>query len=217
MENLVEDNGICDYQYLLTMRLALQKEVESPFGDNCIYDLGDWCAPWWRKPVSYADLDAFFKSNGCSWLRQSVSIGSWRGDTGEGEQAARIIRASLEQHGLTLEQARARYGKRQVADARKWAETVAFFATGSSFLDIAEVVDRSVAQVSKEIYDTWCEDYYIGCIDVIARLAFDGYLMREQGLYEDGAEPGEVIELEEYVESEPQKLLDLGTPSARSV
>lgn len=25
MENLVEDNGICDCHYLLTMRLALQK------------------------------------------------------------------------------------------------------------------------------------------------------------------------------------------------
>lgn len=139
------------------------------------------------------------------------------GDAGEGEKAARIIRASLEQHGLTLEQARARYGKRQVADARKWAETVAFFATGCSFLDLAEVVDRSVAQVSKEIYDTWCEDYYIGCIDDIAKWAFDGYLVREQGLYEDGVEPGEVIELEEYVEGEPQELHVLGTPSAHSV
>ena len=32
MENLVEDNGICDCHYLLTMRLALQREVDSPFG-----------------------------------------------------------------------------------------------------------------------------------------------------------------------------------------
>lgn len=39
MENLVEDNGICDCHYLLTMRLALQKEVDSPFGINSIYDL----------------------------------------------------------------------------------------------------------------------------------------------------------------------------------
>lgn len=177
MENLVEDNGICDCHYLLTMRLALQREVDSPFGINSIYDLGDWCAPWWRKPVSYADLDAFFESNGCGWLRQSIGIGSWRGDAGEDEKAARIIRASLEQHGLTLERARARYGKRRVSEARKWAETVAFFATGCSFLDIAEVVDRSVAQVSKEIYDTWCKDYYIGCVDNICKLAFDGYLV----------------------------------------
>ena len=94
MENLVEDNGICDCHYLLTMRLALQREVDSPFGINSIYDLGDWCAPWWRKPVSYADLDAFFESDGCSWLRQSIGIGSWRGDAGEDEKAARIIRAS---------------------------------------------------------------------------------------------------------------------------
>lgn len=99
MENLVEDNGICDCHYLLTMRLALQKEVDSPFGINSIYDLGDWCAPWWRKPVSYADLDAFFESHGCGWLRQSIGIGSWRGVAGEGEKAERIIRTSLEQHG----------------------------------------------------------------------------------------------------------------------
>lgn len=102
MENLVEDNGICDCHYLLTMRLALQREVDSPFGINSIYDLGDWCAPWWRKPVSYADLDAFFESNGCGWLRQSIGIGSWRGDAGEDEKAARIIRASLEQHATIV-------------------------------------------------------------------------------------------------------------------
>ena len=131
MENLVEDNGICDCHYLLTMRLALQREVDSPFGINSIYDLGDWCAPWWRKPVSYADLDAFFESNGCGWLRQSIGIGSWRGDAGEDEKAARIIRASLEQHGLTLERARARYGKRRVSEARKWAETVASSPPGA--------------------------------------------------------------------------------------
>ena len=117
----------------------------------------------------------------------SVVGAAWQG---EGEKAERIIRTSLEQHGLTLERARARYGKRRVSEARKWAETVAFFATGCSFLDIAEVVDRSVAQVSKEIYDTWCEDYYIGCVDNIAKLAFDGYLVREQGLDEDGGRTG---------------------------
>lgn len=195
----------------------MQKEVDSPFGINSIYDLGDWCAPWWRKPVSYADLDAFFESHGCGWLRQSIGIGSWRGVAGEGEKAERIIRTSLEQHGLTLERARARYGKRRVSEARKWAETVAFFATGCSFLDIAEVVDRSVAQVSKEIYDTWCEDYYIGCVDNIAKLAFDGYLVREQGLDEDGVEPGEVIVLEEYMEGVPQESRGLGTSDVHGV
>lgn len=136
---------------------------------------------------------------------------------GEGGKAARIIRASLEQHGLTLERARARYGKRRVSEARKWAETVVFFATGCSFLDIAEVVDRSVAQVSKEIYDTWCKDYYIGCVDNICKLAFDGYLVREQGLDEDGVEPGEVIVLEEYMDGETQELRSLGTSDVHGV
>lgn len=94
---------------------------------------------------------------------------------------------------------------------------MAFFATGCSFLDIAEVVDRSVAQVSKEIYDTWCEDYYIGCVDNIAKLAFDGYLVREQGLDEDGVEPGEVIVLEEYMEGVPQESRGLGTSDVHGV
>ena len=91
------------------------------------------------------------------------------------------------------------------------------FATGCSFLDIAEVVDRSVAQVSKEIYDTWCKDYYIGCVDNICKLAFDGYLVREQGLDEDGVEPGEVIVLEEYMDGETQELRSLGTSDVHGV
>lgn len=218
-----EDGEPCRRQRNLRLPLpadhafGFAKRGRQPFGINSIYDLGDWCAPWWRKPVSYADLDAFFESNGCGWLRQSIGIGSWRGDAGEDEKAARIIRASLEQHGLTLERARARYGKRRVSEARKWAETVAFFATGCSFLDIAEVVDRSVAQVSKEIYDTWCKDYYIGCVDNICKLAFDGYLVREQGLDEDGVEPGEVIVLEEYMDGETQELRSLGTSDVHGV
>ena len=219
MENLVEDNGICDCHYLLTMRLALQREVDSPFGINSIYDLGDWCAPWWRKPVSYADLDAFFESNGCGWLRQSIGIGSWRGDAGEDEKAARIIRASLEQHGLasppnghvpvTARGASAKLGN----GLRPWLSS----PPGARSLDIAEVVDRSVAQVSKEIYDTWCKDYYIGCVDNICKLAFDGYLVREQGLDEDGVEPGEVIVLEEYMDGETQELRSLGTSDVHGV
>lgn len=158
-----------------------------------------------RRAESVAMTVAFL-ATGCT-LADMAAI------TGLGEEAVaeRITRTSLEQHGLTLERARARYGKRRVSEARKWAETVAFFATGCSFLDIAEVVDRSVAQVSKEIYDTWCEDYYIGCVDNIAKLAFDGYLVREQGLDEDGVEPGEVIVLEEYMEGVPQESRGLGT------
>lgn len=39
----------------------------------------------------------------------------------------------------------------------------------------------------------------------------DGYLVREQGLDEDGVEPGEVIVLEEYMEGVPQESRGLGT------
>lgn len=138
-------------------------------------------------------------------------------DTGHRAGCEVHVLTSLEQHGFTLERARARYGKRRVSEARKWAETVAFFATGCSFLDIAEVVDRSVAQVSKEIYDTWCKDYYTGCVDNICKLAFDGYLVREQGLDEDGVEPGEVIVLEEYMDGETQELRSLGTSDVHGV
>lgn len=169
------------------------------------------------QAVSYADLDAFFESNGCGWLRQSIGIGSWRGDAGEDEKAARIIRASLEQHGLTLERhvpVTARGASAKLGNGlRPWFSS----PPGCSFLDIAEVVDRSVAQVSKEIYDTWCKDYYIGCVDNICKLAFDGYLVREQGLDEDGVEPGEVIVLEEYMDGETQELRSLGTSDVHGV
>ena len=76
-----------------------------------------------------------------------------------------------------LAQARERYGKREKARYRKWAETVAFFATDCSFLDIANLVDRSVAQVVHEIHDTWYEDYMLGCIDYIASVAYHGGIL----------------------------------------
>ena len=60
---------------------------------------------------------------------------------------------------------------------RKWAETVAFFATDCSFLDIANLVDRSVAQVVHETHDTWYEDYMLGCIDYIASVAYHGGIL----------------------------------------
>lgn len=71
--------------------------------------------------------------------------------------------------------------------------------------------------MSKEIYDTWCKDYYIGCVDNICKLAFDGYLVRERGLDEDGVEPGEVIVLEEYMDGETQELRSLGTSDVHGV
>lgn len=54
-------------------------------------------------------------------------------------------------------------------------------------------------------------------MDNIAKLAFDGYLVREQGLDEDGVEPGEVIVLEEYMEGVPQKSRGLGTSDVHGV
>lgn len=67
--------------------------------------------------------------------------------------------------------------KREKARYRKWAETVAFFATDCSFLDIANLVDRSVGQVVHEIHDTWYEDYMLGCIDYIASVAYHGGIL----------------------------------------
>ena len=87
------------------------------------------------------------------------------------------LQKGLAQFGLTLAQARERYGKREKARYRKWAETVAFFATDCSFLDIANLVDRSVAQVVHEIHDTWYEDYMLGCIDYIASVAYHGGIL----------------------------------------
>lgn len=105
--------------------------------------------------------------------RMSLSTGaSELGMTNRAE-----MQKGLAQFGLTLAQARERYGKREKARYRKWAETVAFFATDCSFLDIANLVDRSVAQVVHEIHDTWYEDYMLGCIDYIASVAYHGGIL----------------------------------------
>lgn len=103
--------------------------------------------------------------------------GSWHGDSTEVAKANECLQKGLAQFGLTLAQARERYGKREKARYRKWAETVAFFATDCSFLDIANLVDRSVAQVVHEIHDTWYEDYMLGCIDYIASVAYHGGIL----------------------------------------
>ncbi len=57
----------------------------------------------------------------------------------------------------------------------------------------------------------------VGKTTLADELAFDGYLVREQGLDEDGVEPGEVIVLEEYMEGVPQESRGLGTSDVHGV
>lgn len=187
--------------YLTVERLALQAGVESPFWDEASLLMGGCEEPWYKKPLTPRRLRLFLKRYG----------GSLADDAGRRGHAAFVFSDVMHLHGIPLGGGADGLGALYVRRAESVAMTVAFLATGCSFLDIAEVVDRSVAQVSKEIYDTWCEDYYIGCVDNIAKLAFDGYLVREQGLDEDGVEPGEVIVLEEYMEGVPQESRGLGT------
>ena len=117
----------------------------------------------------------FFDRHGETLIEKRA--GSWHGDSTEVAKASECLQKGLAQFGLTLAQARERYGKREKARYRKWAETVAFFATDCSFLDIANLVDRSVAQVVHEIHDTWYEDYMLGCIDYIASVAYHGGIL----------------------------------------
>lgn len=193
--------------YLMVERLALQAGVESPFWDEASLLMGGCEEPWYRKPLTPRRLRSFLKRYGGSLLDDEEQRG----------HAAFVFSDVMHLHGIPLGGGADGLGALYVRRAESVAMTVAFLATGCSFLDIAEVVDRSVAQVSKEIYDTWCEDYYIGCVDNIAKLAFDGYLVREQGLDEDGVEPGEVIVLEEYMEGVPQESRGLGTSDVHGV
>lgn len=136
--------------FLLAERLAMHKGVESVFGFhvNCL-GLGK---PYWEKGVYLGDVLDFFDRHGETLIEKRA--GSWHGDSTEVAKASECLQKGLAQFGLTLAQARERYGKREKARYRKWAETVAFFATDCSFLDIANLVDRSVAQVVHEIHDT---------------------------------------------------------------
>lgn len=133
--------------FLLAERLAMHKGVESVFGFhvNCL-GLGK---PYWEKGVYLGDVLDFFDRHGETLIEKRA--GSWHGDSTEVAKASECLQKGLAQFGLTLAQARERYGKREKARYRKWAETVAFFATDCSFLDIANLVDRSVAQVVHEI------------------------------------------------------------------
>lgn len=193
--------------YLTVERLALQAGVESPFWDETSLLMGGCEEPWYKKPLTPRRLRSFLKRYG----------GSLPDDDGQRGHAASVFADVMRLHGIPLGGGADDLGALYVRRAESVGMTVAFFATGCSFLDIAEVVDRSVAQVSKEIYDTWCKDYYIGCVDNICKLAFDGYLVREQGLDEDGVEPGEVIVLEEYMDGETQELRSLGTSDVHGV
>ena len=193
--------------YLTVERLALQAGVESPFWDETSLLMGGCEEPWYKKPLTPRRLRSFLKRYG----------GSLPDDDGQRGHAASVFADVMRLHGIPMEDGADDLGALYVRRAESVGMTVAFFATGCSFLDIAEVVDRSVAQVSKEIYDTWCKDYYIGCMDNICKLAFDGYLVREQGLDEDGVEPGEVIVLEEYMDGETQELRSLGTSDVHGV
>lgn len=123
----------------------------------------------------FGDVLDFFDRHGETLIEKRA--GSWHGDSTEVAKASECLQKGLAQFGLTLAQARERYGKREKARYRKWAETVAFFATDCSFLDIANLVDRSVAQVVHEIHDTWYEDYMLGCIDYIASVAYHGGIL----------------------------------------
>lgn len=129
----------------------------------------------WEKGVYLGDVLDFFDRHGETLIEKRA--GSWHGDSTEVAKASECLQKGLAQFGLTLAQARERYGKREKARYRKWAETVAFFATDCSFLDIANLVDRSVAQVVHEIHDTWYEDYMLGCIDYIASVAYHGGIL----------------------------------------
>lgn len=129
-----------------------------------VYD-GGGTVPHCKYTGRFGDLTAYWQ--------EIVSDAVYLFRLGESE----CLQKGLAQFGLTLAQARERYGKREKARYRKWAETVAFFATDCSFLDIANLVDRSVAQVVHEIHDTWYEDYMLGCIDYIASVAYHGGIL----------------------------------------
>lgn len=94
--------------FLLAERLAMHKGVESVFGFhvNCL-GLGK---PYWEKGVYLGDVLDFFDRHGETLIEKRA--GSWHGDSTEVAKASECLQKGLAQFGLTLAQARERYGKR---------------------------------------------------------------------------------------------------------
>lgn len=95
--------------FLLAERLAMHKGVESVFGFhvNCL-GLGK---PYWEKGVYLGDVLDFFDRHGETLIEKRA--GSWHGDSTEVAKASECLQKGLAQFGLTLAQARERYGKRE--------------------------------------------------------------------------------------------------------
>ena len=92
--------------FLLAERLAMHKGVESVFGFhvNCL-GLGK---PYWEKGVYLGDVLDFFDRHGETLIEKRA--GSWHGDSTEVAKASECLQKGLAQFGLTLAQARERYG-----------------------------------------------------------------------------------------------------------
>ena len=126
--------------FLLAERLAMHKGVESVFGFhvNCL-GLGK---PYWEKGVYLGDVLDFFDRHGETLIEKRA--GSWHGDSTEVAKASECLQKGLAQFGLTLAQARERYGKREkLVDA---ADHIGYEWTGRAHGSLADALATLAVQ-----------------------------------------------------------------------
>lgn len=180
-------------EFLMLERLAMHENAKSAFGEHCAF--ADIAPAWWEKRLTFSQAAEWCESLGVDFLE--LRNPKRRGDA---EQYARAVEAfgkGLSLYGLIRAETIAKDRKRDKAKRRKWCQTVAFFATDCTVADVCEIVDRTPAQVMKELHDTWYDDFLLGCIDEIARDAYwRGVIVKPiEEIGEDPFGPVQFVEL----------------------
>lgn len=172
-------------RYILTERLALHRNVESPYSD---------CPPWMHglpravlgsKLALRWRVRRFFKRFGCGWLTCGKT---WRSCRREQKRAEEVYHTVLMRYGIVHGRKRFGIGRLYAERAAAVAETVAFFATSCSPADIANIVGGSVADNVSRIYAAWKSDD--GFLDCMSYAAHHGFVRTDMSAICELDEPG---------------------------
>ena len=186
------DHEVDMSDFLVLERLALHKEVDSPFGFQP--GLVGLVPAWWEKGMRAEDAEAWCAKLGEDFHK--INGVMRRGDERERARALEVFEKGLSLYGLTREQAIAKDWKKDKVEIRKWCQAVAFFATDCAIADLCEIVERTSAQVVKELHGNWYEDGSKRCIDEIALNAYAiGVLVKPFDAGDDPFEPVKYVEL----------------------
>lgn len=178
--------------FLVLERLALHKEVDSPFGFQP--GLVGLVPAWWEKGMKTEDAEAWCADLGEDFHKINGTM--HRGDERERARALEVFEKGLSLYGLTRGEAVAKGQKKDKVEIRKWCQAVAFFATDCAIADLCEIIERTSAQVVEELHGSWYEDGSKRCIDEISLNAYAiGVLAKPFDVGDDPFGPVEYVEL----------------------